>query len=103
MAACAFATRLLGSVRGRVSSSRAPSLRGVSCIAARFQLHRGDGAAALVGEPDRFGGVTVNLGRIGLPDDISESSFSRLLQGGTGVKATETMRFTRRRVWDLNK
>lgn len=102
MAACAFATRLLASVRRRVSS-RASTLRGVSCVAARFQLHGGDRAAALAGELDRFGGVTVNLGRIGLPADISESSFSRLLQGGTGVKAPETMRFKRRSVWDLNK
>lgn len=103
MAACAFATRLLASVRRRVSSSRASTLRGVSCVAARYQLHGGDRAAALAGEVDRFGGVTVNLGRIGLPADISESSFSRLLQGGTGVKAPETMRFKRRSVWDLNK
>uniref|UniRef100_A0A674NMF0 Uncharacterized protein n=1 Tax=Takifugu rubripes TaxID=31033 RepID=A0A674NMF0_TAKRU len=44
-------------------------------------------AAALTGKVDRFGGVTVNLGRIGLPTDISESSFSRLLQGGRGVAA----------------
>ncbi|XP_003970729.1 nucleoside diphosphate-linked moiety X motif 6 [Takifugu rubripes] len=81
MAACAFTTRLLPSVRRRVSSSRASALRVFSCVAARSQLHREDGAAALTGKVDRFGGVTVNLGRIGLPTDISESSFSRLLQG----------------------
>lgn len=96
MAACAFATRLFPSVRRRVSGSRASALRVFSGVAARFQLHREDGAAALTGEVDRFGGVTVNLGRIGLPIDISESSFSRLLQGGRGVNSTETRRFKRR-------
>ncbi|XP_041845726.1 nucleoside diphosphate-linked moiety X motif 6 isoform X2 [Melanotaenia boesemani] len=45
-----------------------------------FQLQKAEGTSALTGKVDRFGGVTVNLGEIGLPADISENSFSRLLQ-----------------------
>lgn len=96
MAACAFAATLLAPVRRRVGSCRASALRLFSGAAARCQLHPEDGPAALAGVVDRFGGVTLHLGRIGLPADISESSFSRLLQGGRGVAAPIS-------VWDLNK
>lgn len=86
MAACASTSRLLRCVRRRVCRG-ASALRVFSCAAAaaRFQLHREDGAAQLTGKVDRFGGVTVNLGEIGLPADISESAFSRLLQCGRKV------------------
>uniref|UniRef100_A0A673A5D5 Uncharacterized protein n=1 Tax=Sphaeramia orbicularis TaxID=375764 RepID=A0A673A5D5_9TELE len=57
------------------------TVRAFSCAAARSQLHRTEGAGVLSGKVDRFGGVTVNLADLGLPADISESSFSRLLQG----------------------
>lgn len=72
MAACALTTRLFPSVRRRLGGGAASALRVFSGVA----------AAALGGEVDRFGGVTVDLGRIGLHSDISEGSFSRLLQGG---------------------
>lgn len=83
MAVCAFTSRLLRSV-GRRLCRGASGLRVFSCAAAaaRFQLQREDGQAPLKGQVDRFGGVTVNLGEIGLPSDISEGSFSRLLQCG---------------------
>lgn len=86
MAACAWTFRLLRSVRRRVCRG-ASGLRVFSCAAAaaRLQLHREDGPAPLTGKVDRFGGVTVNLGEIGLPADISEGSFSRLLQCGRKV------------------
>ncbi|XP_033488715.1 nucleoside diphosphate-linked moiety X motif 6 [Epinephelus lanceolatus] len=85
MAACAVASRLLPLVRGticcRASRPARPAVRAVSCTAARSQLHRVDGSSGgLPGKVDRFGGVTVNLAEVGLPVDISESSFSRLLQ-----------------------
>ncbi|KAM6923527.1 nucleoside diphosphate-linked moiety X motif 6 [Xenentodon cancila] len=54
---------------GRAFASRLSSL-----------LRTAAGTGSLTGKLDRFGGVTVNLGEIGLPADISESSFSRLLQ-----------------------
>lgn len=89
MSACAFTSRLLASVRRRVCGGGASALRAFSCAsaAARLQLHRGDGTAALAGTVDRFGGVTVNLGEVGLPADISEGAFSRLLQGGRRAEA----------------
>lgn len=80
----ALTSRLLGSVRRRVCRG-ASALRLFSAAAARFQLHREDGAAPLRGKVDRFGGVTVDLGDIGLPTDISDGSFSTLLQSGTKV------------------
>ncbi|KAL7395241.1 hypothetical protein ABVT39_012933 [Epinephelus coioides] len=85
MAACVAASRLLPLVRGticcRASRPARPAVRAVSCTAARSQLHRVDGSSGgLPGKVDRFGGVTVNLAEVGLPVDISESSFSRLLQ-----------------------
>lgn len=87
-----------------MSGCRASALRVFSCVSARSQLRREDGAAALPGTVDRFGGVTVNLGRTGLPTDISESSFSRLLQGGRGgSRSAERTGFKRRGVWELNK
>lgn len=104
MAACALTSRLLRSVRRRVCRG-ASGLRVFSsaAAAARFQLHREDGPAPLTGKVDHFGGVTVNLGDIGLPTDISEGSFSRLLQ--CGIKAavstanfTETMGFKDRTI-----
>ncbi|XP_059202369.1 nucleoside diphosphate-linked moiety X motif 6 [Centropristis striata] len=79
MAACTFALKLLPFVRGRFCPARS-AVRALSCTAAYAQLHRVEGDAALTGRVDRFGGVTVNLADTGLPADISESSFSRLLQ-----------------------
>lgn len=102
MAACASTSRLLRSVRRRLCRG-ASGLRAFSfaAAAARFQLHREDGAARLTGTVDRFGGVTVNLGEMGLPSDISEGSFSRLLHcaGKVAVSSalTETARFKHRR------
>ncbi|XP_070692893.1 nucleoside diphosphate-linked moiety X motif 6 [Pempheris klunzingeri] len=79
MAACAFAVRLLPLLRGRFCP--APSaVRAFSCTGTRSQLHSEKGTSPLTGRVDRFGGVTVNLADISLPADISESSFSRLLQ-----------------------
>ncbi|XP_054454010.1 nucleoside diphosphate-linked moiety X motif 6 [Anoplopoma fimbria] len=54
--------------------------RTFSCTAARSQLHRAPGCGALMGRVDRFGGVTVDLADGSLPGDISERSFSRVLQ-----------------------
>ncbi|XP_031722782.1 nucleoside diphosphate-linked moiety X motif 6 [Anarrhichthys ocellatus] len=84
MAACAFALKLLPLVGGRFCCrascpARSP-VRAFSCAAARSQLQKVTGTGALTGKGDRFGGVTVNLADIGLPVDISESSFSGLLQ-----------------------
>lgn len=39
------------------------------------------GSQLLTGPVDRFGGVTVDLAEVGLPEDISEDAFSRILQG----------------------
>lgn len=87
----AFTFGLLPLARGRFSPARS-AVRAFSCAAARSQLHRADGTSALTGKVDRFGGVTVNLGDIGLPADISESSFSRLLRGWWSfVRDTEGM------------
>ncbi|XP_042348896.1 nucleoside diphosphate-linked moiety X motif 6 [Plectropomus leopardus] len=84
MAPCAFALKLLPLVRGRMCSRAScparSAVRAVSCAAARSQLHKVEATGALTGKVDRFGGVTVNLAEVGLPEDISESSFSRLLQ-----------------------
>ncbi|XP_039975904.1 nucleoside diphosphate-linked moiety X motif 6 isoform X1 [Xiphias gladius] len=85
MAACAFVSKLLPLARGRfcgrASRPARTAVRALSCAAAsRSQLHRVDGTGALPGKVDRFGGVTVNLADIGLPADVSESLFSRLLR-----------------------
>lgn len=112
MSACAFTSRLLTSVRRRVCGG-ASALRAFSAAsaAARLQLHREDGASGLTGTVDRFGGVTVDLGEVGLPADISEAAFSRLLQGGTreerkgpflDSKSTEMMTFKSKSL-DRNK
>ncbi|GAA6222003.1 nucleoside diphosphate-linked moiety X motif 6 isoform X1 [Lates japonicus] len=84
MAARGFVGRLLPLMRGRFCSRTScparSAVRAFSCTASRSQLHRVEGAGALTGKVDRFGGVTVNLDDLGLPADISESLFSRLLQ-----------------------
>ncbi|XP_075961425.1 nucleoside diphosphate-linked moiety X motif 6 [Anarhichas minor] len=84
MAACAFALKLLplvgGRFCGRASCPARSPVRAFSCAAARSQLQKVTGTGALTGKGDRFGGVTVDLADIGLPVDISESSFSGLLQ-----------------------
>ncbi|XP_076595148.1 nucleoside diphosphate-linked moiety X motif 6 [Chaetodon auriga] len=79
MAASAFVFKLSPLVRARLCG-KAVAARTFRCTAARPQLHRAEGSRALTGRVDRFGGVTVNLAEIGLPADISESSFSKLLQ-----------------------
>lgn len=85
MAARGFVCGLLPLMRGRFCSrTSCPArlaVRAFSCTANRSQLHRVEGTGALTGKVDRFGGVTVNLDDVGLPADISESLFSRLLQG----------------------
>lgn len=96
MSACVFTLRLVPLVTGRLCSRASrparSAVRALSCTATRSQLHRAHGASALTGKVDRFGGVTVNLGEIGLPADISESSFSRLLRGWLSfVRDTEVM------------
>nr|XP_046261815.1 nucleoside diphosphate-linked moiety X motif 6 [Scatophagus argus] len=84
MAASAFAFKLMPLVRGRFCSRASCPLRSTvrafSCNGTGYQLHKVEGTSALTGNVDRFGGVTVNLAETGLPGDISESSFSRLLQ-----------------------
>ncbi|XP_038555904.1 nucleoside diphosphate-linked moiety X motif 6 [Micropterus salmoides] len=84
MAVCAFALKLLPSVRGgfsrRASCPARSAVRAFMCTATRCQLDRVERTSALTGKVDRFGGVTVNLAESGLPADISESSFSSLLQ-----------------------
>ncbi|XP_018558543.1 nucleoside diphosphate-linked moiety X motif 6 isoform X1 [Lates calcarifer] len=84
MAARGFVCGLLPLMRGRFCSrTSCPArlaVRAFSCTANRSQLHRVEGTGALTGKVDRFGGVTVNLDDVGLPADISESLFSRLLQ-----------------------
>lgn len=81
----AFTSRLLPLLSGwfcnRVFCPARSGVRALSCGISRPHQHRIDGTSALTGKVDRFGGVTVNLGELGLPADISESSFSRLLQG----------------------
>lgn len=81
--ACSFSRLLTGRLNVRAA------VRTVSLSAARAQLHSVEGTGALTGKVDRFGGVTVNLGEIGLPADISEGSFSSLLQGETANSACD--------------
>uniref|UniRef100_A0A8C8DGB9 Nucleoside diphosphate-linked moiety X motif 6 n=1 Tax=Oryzias sinensis TaxID=183150 RepID=A0A8C8DGB9_9TELE len=63
--------KISGTTRPRGAGSR-----GVSCS----RLHTDTYSRVLTGQVDRFGGVTVNLAEIGLPADISEESFSKLLR-----------------------
>uniref|UniRef100_A0A3P9IPS3 Nucleoside diphosphate-linked moiety X motif 6 n=1 Tax=Oryzias latipes TaxID=8090 RepID=A0A3P9IPS3_ORYLA len=71
--------RISGTTRPRGAGSR-----GVSCS----QLHTDTCSRVLTGQVDRFGGVTVNLAEIGLPADISEKSFSKLLRGAVVDEST---------------
>ncbi|XP_041845727.1 nucleoside diphosphate-linked moiety X motif 6 isoform X3 [Melanotaenia boesemani] len=91
MAGCAFVSRFSPLVRRqfccKLSSSRTP-VSAFSCAIVCSQLQKAEGTSALTGKVDRFGGVTVNLGEIGLPADISENSFSRLLQGAVVDEST---------------
>ncbi|XP_026185932.1 nucleoside diphosphate-linked moiety X motif 6 isoform X2 [Mastacembelus armatus] len=83
MASCAFVSKL-SQVTGRFCSKAScptrTTVRALTCTATRAQLHKVEGTSALAGKVDRFGGVTVNLADAGLPADISEGAFSRLLQ-----------------------
>ncbi|XP_034399032.1 nucleoside diphosphate-linked moiety X motif 6 [Cyclopterus lumpus] len=83
MAARASALKPLATLGRLCSGGRAScaAARAFSCAAARSQLRRvtGTGGGALTGTVDRFGGVTVDLADAGLPGDISEGAFSRLL------------------------
>lgn len=85
MAASAFVYKLLPVARGTLCRTLAcptrTAVRAFSCTACRSQLQRVKGTGALTGKVDRFGGVTVNLKDSGLPEDVSESSFSGLLKG----------------------
>lgn len=81
MAASAGVYRLLPAVAARLSGT-VSHVRPLCCSAGRSQRHRAKGTGALTGTVDRFGGVTVNLSD-GLPEDISERSFSGLLKGET--------------------
>ncbi|XP_077433478.1 nucleoside diphosphate-linked moiety X motif 6 [Vanacampus margaritifer] len=55
------------------------SSRAFTCRTAVKQLQREQGASALTGKVDRFGGVTVDLADVGLPEEISENAFGDLL------------------------
>lgn len=85
MAGCTFVARLLPLARGRFCNNMSlpvrTATRALSCTLTCSQLQQVHGVSALTGKVDRFGGVTVNLAEVGLPGDISESSFSGLLQG----------------------
>nr|XP_040029585.1 nucleoside diphosphate-linked moiety X motif 6 [Gasterosteus aculeatus aculeatus] len=70
----AFASRLFPAAMGRFCGARSPA-RALS------RTPKVTGTGALAGQGDRFGGVTVDLADTGLPEDVSESSFGRLLQG----------------------
>lgn len=70
----AFASRLFPAAIGRFCGARSPA-RALS------RTPKVTGTGALTGQGDRFGGVTVDLADTGLPEDVSESSFGRLLQG----------------------
>lgn len=77
MTAFAFLSRLSPLLRGRFGCK----VRAISCTVTCSQLHKVEGPGGLTGKVDRFGGVTVNLAEVGLPVDISEDAFSRLLKG----------------------
>lgn len=103
MAGCAFASRLWPLVRGRFCKK--PSVPGrtaaFSSTATRSQFHQVHGINALTGKVDRFGGVTVNLAEIGLPEDISEGSFSALLRGVLSSSLQVWMKRRRRAMFML--
>ncbi|KAM3612502.1 uncharacterized protein V6R79_009284 [Siganus canaliculatus] len=84
MATLVSPVRLWSVVRGALCARAAcparSAVRTFTASAVGRQLQRPDGARALLGKVDRFGGVTVNLAEAGLPADISESSFSGMLQ-----------------------
>ncbi|XP_037531548.1 nucleoside diphosphate-linked moiety X motif 6 [Nematolebias whitei] len=69
---------LLSGRFGRKVASAQTEAREFTRAAPRSQLL---GSGALTGSVDRFGGVTVDLAEVGLPEDISEDAFSRKLQG----------------------
>lgn len=85
MAACALVFKLLPPLRRRLCSAASRPARSAASLFSSAstwcQHHNVNRTSALTGKVDRFGGVTVNLAELGLPADISESSFSRLLQG----------------------
>ncbi|XP_061582474.1 LOW QUALITY PROTEIN: nucleoside diphosphate-linked moiety X motif 6 [Cololabis saira] len=78
-------SRLCPLLRAQLGLYAAPgraAARGFSCSVSCPQLRAaGTGKpGSLTGKLDRFGGVTVNLDELGLPPDISETSFSALLR-----------------------
>ncbi|KAM9740784.1 nucleoside diphosphate-linked moiety X motif 6 [Menidia menidia] len=79
MAGCALLSRFSLIVRGQVSSRRLAA-RALSVSLTCPQQHEAEVGGVLPGKVDRFGGVTVDLAEAGLPADISESSFSKLLE-----------------------
>ncbi|KAF7228661.1 nucleoside diphosphate-linked moiety X motif 6 isoform X1 [Nothobranchius furzeri] len=84
MAGCVFLSRLSSLIRGqvccKVSSCAQTRVRRLWCALSCSQLHKVGGNSGLAGKVDRFGGVTVDLAEVGLPADISEDAFSRLLR-----------------------
>uniref|UniRef100_A0A1A7WLB7 Nucleoside diphosphate-linked moiety X motif 6 n=2 Tax=Iconisemion striatum TaxID=60296 RepID=A0A1A7WLB7_9TELE len=83
MAGCVFLSRLSPLIRGRlckVSSCARTRIRMLWCAVSCSQLHKVGGNSSLAGKVDRFGGVTVDLAEVGLPVDIGEDAFSRLLR-----------------------
>uniref|UniRef100_A0A3B5QWT2 Nucleoside diphosphate-linked moiety X motif 6 n=1 Tax=Xiphophorus maculatus TaxID=8083 RepID=A0A3B5QWT2_XIPMA len=84
MTAYAFLSRLSPLLRGRFGCK----VRAISCTVTCSQLHKVEGPGGLTGKVDRFGGVTVNLAEVGLPVDISEDAFSRLLKGAVLDEST---------------
>ncbi|XP_008419365.1 nucleoside diphosphate-linked moiety X motif 6 [Poecilia reticulata] len=76
MTTYAILSRLSPLLRGRFGCK----VRAISCAVTCSQLHKVEGPGGLTGKVDRFGGVTVNLAEVGLPVDISEDAFSRLLK-----------------------
>lgn len=85
MANCVFLSKLSPLVTRRLREQACcaarTNVRALSRTASRSQLHSVEGSTVFTGQEDRFGGVTVNLSDTGLPQDISESAFSRILQG----------------------
>ncbi|XP_077465477.1 nucleoside diphosphate-linked moiety X motif 6 [Stigmatopora argus] len=73
------ASALMSKLRVPELCRRWCSSREFTCRGAVNQLRREQGAAALTGRVDRFGGVTVDLADVGVPEDISESAFGGLL------------------------
>ncbi|KAK2848804.1 hypothetical protein Q5P01_008638 [Channa striata] len=76
MAPSVFLSHLLPLVRGSLCrKAPCPSRTAVR----RSQFLSVEGNRVLAGTVDRFGGVTVDLTESGLPEDISEGAFGRLL------------------------